>query len=280
MCQIAVVSFRSKVSAGLFTGIRGPLRGLAGRITECGFGCRRCGTGLSGRGGPGGVYRFTWLTHERVDNFNILRILFRRNLDRHDALFGEGPMKMLLGGKRAAAVSGREFEIRNPATGEVVDTVPQAGPDDVRIALGFARAGRRIMTALPAHQQDITHVLSIGLGVGLIGAFLASGSGLGAGSNNLAFGIATTVLIFMVLGRSVPVTHHIALPVALGVLYGDGFVGGVACGIAGALLGEVASRVFLIHGDTHIDPPAAGVAGVVFVLKAATALGCISGMAT
>ena len=41
-------------------------------------------------------------------------------------------MKMLLGGKRADAVSGREFEIRNPATGEVVDTVPQAGPDDVR----------------------------------------------------------------------------------------------------------------------------------------------------
>jgi hypothetical protein len=128
-------------------------------------------------------------------------------------------------------------------------------------------------------QQDIPHVLSIGLAVGLIGAFLASGSGLTAGSAELAFGIATTVLILMVLGKSVPVTHHIALPAALGVLHGAGFVGGVACGIAGGLLGEVASRVFLIHGDTHIDPPAAGIAAVVFGLKAATALGWISGMA-
>jgi hypothetical protein len=130
-----------------------------------------------------------------------------------------------------------------------------------------------------AWQQDLSHVLSIGVAVGLMAAFLASGSGLTAGSDALAFGIATTVLIFMVLGRSVPVTHHIALPAALGVLHGAGFIGGAACGVAGALLGEAASRVFLIHGDTHIDPPAAGIAGVVLVLKVATALGWISGMA-
>jgi len=129
-----------------------------------------------------------------------------------------------------------------------------------------------------AWQQDLSHVLSIGLAVGLMAAFLASGSGLRAGSDALAFGIATTVLIFMVLGRSVPVTHHIALPAALGVLHGAGFIGGAACGVAGALLGEAASRVFLIHGDTHIDPPAAGIAGVVLVLKVATVLGWIPGM--
>ena len=63
-------------------------------------------------------------------------------------------MKMLLGGKRADAVSGREFEVLNPATGEVIDRVPQAGPEDVRLALGFARAGRRVMGALPAHQRS------------------------------------------------------------------------------------------------------------------------------
>src|SRR4029077_2727288 len=67
---------------------------------------------------------------------------------------GSPPMKMLLGGKRADAVSGREFEVLNPATGEVIDTVPQAGPEDVRLALGFARAGRRVMSALPAHQRS------------------------------------------------------------------------------------------------------------------------------
>src|SRR3954451_7742463 len=66
----------------------------------------------------------------------------------------EPPMKMLLGGKRTDAVSGREFEDVNPATGDVVDTVPQAGPADVRLALGFARTGRRVMSALPAHQRS------------------------------------------------------------------------------------------------------------------------------
>ncbi|HUQ69658.1 MAG TPA: hypothetical protein VM165_09050 [Planctomycetaceae bacterium] len=128
-------------------------------------------------------------------------------------------------------------------------------------------------------QQDLSHVLSIGLAVGLMAAFLASGSGMSAGSDALAFGIATTVLIFLVMGKSVPVTHHIALPAAVGVLHGAGFVGGVACGMCGAVIGEVASRVFLIHGDTHIDPPAVGIAAVVSGLKVATALGWISGLA-
>jgi hypothetical protein len=31
---------------------------------------------------------------------------------------------------------------------------------------------------------------------------------------------------------------------------------GTVAGILGALLGELFSRLFLIHGDTHLDPPA------------------------
>ena len=73
------------------------------------------------------------------------------------------------------------------------------------------------------------------------------------------------------MGQKVPVTHHIALPAALGVLHGAGFLGGVACGMIGAVIGEIGSRVFLIHGDTHIDPPAVGIATVVFLLKLAVA---------
>lgn len=61
---------------------------------------------------------------------------------------------MLLGGKPVAAASGRTFEVRNPATGKVLAHVPQAGPEDVRIALDFARAGRRIMGTLPAHLRS------------------------------------------------------------------------------------------------------------------------------
>jgi acyl-CoA reductase-like NAD-dependent aldehyde dehydrogenase len=63
-------------------------------------------------------------------------------------------MNMLLAGKSVAAVSGRTYEVRNPATGETLAHVPQAGPEDVRIALDLARAGRRIMGALPAHQRS------------------------------------------------------------------------------------------------------------------------------
>ena len=63
-------------------------------------------------------------------------------------------MQMLLGGQRVAAVSGRVFPIRNPATGDVIDVVPQAGPEDVRKAIAFARRGRPIMAALPAHRRS------------------------------------------------------------------------------------------------------------------------------
>lgn len=124
-------------------------------------------------------------------------------------------------------------------------------------------------------QQDFTHVLAIGLAVGLAASYLAARSGLSTASGPLAFGIATSVLVFLVMGQKVPVTHHMALPAALGVLHGAGFVGGVVCGVAGAVIGEIASRVFLIHGDTHIDPPAVGIAAVVFLLKVAVAAGLL-----
>jgi hypothetical protein len=124
-------------------------------------------------------------------------------------------------------------------------------------------------------QQDFAHVLGIGLAVGLAGAYLASRSGLSAGADALSFGIATSVLLFLIMGHKVPVTHHIALPAALGVLHGAGFVGGVFCGVAGAVVGEIGSRVFLIHGDTHIDPPAIGIAVVVLSLKTAVAFGLL-----
>ena len=124
-------------------------------------------------------------------------------------------------------------------------------------------------------QQDLSHVLAIGLAVGLAAAYLASHSALTAGADALSFGIATTVLIFLIMDRKVPVTHHIALPAAVGVLHGAGFLGGVLCGVAGAVVGEVGSRVFLIHGDTHIDPPAVGIAVVVFALKVGVAVGLL-----
>ena len=63
-------------------------------------------------------------------------------------------MKMLLRGRPTDARSGKVFPVRNPASGEVIDTVPQAGPDDVREAIEIAKCGRRIMAALPAYRRS------------------------------------------------------------------------------------------------------------------------------
>jgi len=61
---------------------------------------------------------------------------------------------MLLNGERVPSLSGRTFAVRNPATGETIDSVPQAGPEDVRRAIQIAREGRAIMAALPAHRRS------------------------------------------------------------------------------------------------------------------------------
>jgi hypothetical protein len=80
----------------------------------------------------------------------------------------------------------------------------------------------------------------------------------------LLFGCSAISLILLQFGQPGPVTHHITLPAANAaaiVLLHDGSEGmglalGALAGILGALFGEVLARVFLIHGDTHIDPPA------------------------
>jgi glyceraldehyde-3-phosphate dehydrogenase (NADP+) len=59
---------------------------------------------------------------------------------------------MLLAGDwvdRAAAVG----EVRSPYSGEVVETVPLAGPGEVAAALDAAEEGARAMAALPAHSR-------------------------------------------------------------------------------------------------------------------------------
>jgi acyl-CoA reductase-like NAD-dependent aldehyde dehydrogenase len=63
-------------------------------------------------------------------------------------------MQMILNGERVSSVSGRTMEIRNPATGEVVDTVPQANVEDVERAIQVAIRGREIMRDLPAHRRS------------------------------------------------------------------------------------------------------------------------------
>lgn len=63
-------------------------------------------------------------------------------------------MNMIINGKRVPAISGRTIQIRNPATGELVDSVPQAGPEDVELAIEVGCKGRAVMRHLPAHRRS------------------------------------------------------------------------------------------------------------------------------
>ena len=48
--------------------------------------------------------------------------------------------QMIVNGKPTAAASGATMEVRNPATGELVDSVPRADAEDTRRAIEAAHA--------------------------------------------------------------------------------------------------------------------------------------------
>ncbi|MDP9424917.1 MAG: hypothetical protein M3P37_02495 [Actinomycetota bacterium] len=139
--------------------------------------------------------------------------------------------------------------------------------DESRRRGRFNPGGHR---AWVAYQQGWGQAAVIGLGVGAFSAFLAisvaqANPDLAPAGAVIGFGITAASLIFLQFGTSIPVTHHMALPaaVAAGVAapfgIGAALIIGIIGGILGALVGEFASRLFLVHGDTHIDPPATSI---------------------
>lgn len=135
-------------------------------------------------------------------------------------------------------------------------------------------AGRFAVEPWLPHQYKWSGVATIGLAVGIVGAY----TGLVTGSYFLGFGISAASLVFLNCGvEQIPVTHHITLPastsaiIVAGSAAGsaapvDALLVGAAFGILGALLGEVVQRVFYAHGDTHFDPPAASIVLTHFVI--------------
>lgn len=121
------------------------------------------------------------------------------------------------------------------------------------------------------HQQGFAQSTVLGLGSGLLCGFIVVST---AQINPdyvtfapiLGFGISAVSLVMLQFGFDGPVTHHMTLPgglAAAAVIVGLGveagvlaLIAGAIVGIAGALFGELYSRLFLIHGDTHVDPPA------------------------
>ncbi len=120
-----------------------------------------------------------------------------------------------------------------------------------------------------AYQEGFLQVSVVGLGTGLFAAWAATqiaafDPALLPFGVLLGYGISATSLIFLQFGFTVPVTHHMTLPASVAaievvVLGGSPLLAilvGAVAGILGAILGELSSRLFLIHGDTHLDPPA------------------------
>jgi acyl-CoA reductase-like NAD-dependent aldehyde dehydrogenase len=62
-------------------------------------------------------------------------------------------MDLLIDGAWAGASDGGKDEIRNPATGELIDTVPRATLSDVERAVSAAQMGKRRMARIPAHER-------------------------------------------------------------------------------------------------------------------------------
>lgn len=115
-------------------------------------------------------------------------------------------------------------------------------------------------------QEKPAQLLLIGLGAGIPSAYVALQLGAPAGGV-AGFGIAAASLIFAQIGGQTPVTHHIALPAAVAALATGSLAAGIVFGVIGAFAGELFARLFLIHGDTHIDPPAAAIAFSVLLIR-------------
>src|SRR5437870_1695177 len=65
--------------------------------------------------------------------------------------------KMLINGEHVAAASGATMEVRNPATGEVVDSVPKADATDARKAIEAAAGAFPSWSKLAPHKRS--HIL-------------------------------------------------------------------------------------------------------------------------
>jgi hypothetical protein len=141
---------------------------------------------------------------------------------------------------------------------------------------GGTAGGRFLVEPWLPHQYKWVNVATLGLVVGILGAYTAYETG----SPFLAFGISAASLVFLNCGvEKMPVTHHMSLPASTAALalapasmnvtaaspaaiqaeiplltaLAVGAVVGVVC----ALFGEAFQRVFYSHADTHMDPPAA-----------------------
>ncbi len=105
-------------------------------------------------------------------------------------------------------------------------------------------------------------ILLVAASVSLLAGLLAKGL---PRSTGLAFGLAAMTLAFFYVGAKVPIILHIAWAAEYAVLLTGSLAIGLFCGLLAALIAELMAGLFLLHGDTHIDPPSSAVA-ITFIL--------------
>ena len=97
----------------------------------------------------------------------------------------------------------------------------------------------------------------------------------------LVFGLSAMSLFFLSLGLSFPVTHHMTIIGGLAglkflpIVGGNGIAAmliGAVAGMLSAWCGELFARLWHDHGNTHIDPPAAAIWPMTFVVNGVAAL--------
>lgn len=170
---------------------------------------------------------------------------------------------------------------RRQPEGELIE--PDGGP------------GRLVVEPWIPYQYRWSHVTLLGALVGIIAGYLAYLTG----SAFLAFGISVVVLVFLCVDvAEIPVTHHMSMPastvvialanvetplapglVADALALNEAIILGAMFGIIGAVLGEVAQRVFYAHAETHLDPPAASIVVTTLLISTLAWLGIIPGSA-
>lgn len=62
-------------------------------------------------------------------------------------------MKMIINGKKVDSESGKTFDVTDPATGKVIESVPRATEKDIKTAVDAAVAGQKIWAAFPVWQR-------------------------------------------------------------------------------------------------------------------------------
>jgi hypothetical protein len=89
----------------------------------------------------------------------------------------------------------------------------------------------------------------------------------------LVFGLAAFTLLFLFFGAHIPIILHVAWSAGYAVLLTGDLGWGIIFGILAAVLADLLAGLFLLRGDTHIDPPAMAVAITYFLTPPSVASG-------